>query len=308
MKKRKVYAGEVHHIYQRTIGRGLLFYSVKDILVFFTICCSYARKRGVKVLALCPMPDHIHQVLAVESARQLAGFMHTSTRLFAAEWNSARGRKGPLFHHPYGSAAKLGGKAVRTTLAYCNNNPVERKLTGKAEDYPWTFLSYYKNVHPYSAPLVRERASPRLRLALKIAGKRFEAGKYLHYNQLDRWEKSLSAKEWQQLCDAIVSLWNVIDYEQAIAYYGSYEAMLRAFRDNTGSEYDIQEDWDPYSDAVYADCSRILLSEGLVKDLRDIPMMDADRKDACYRLLVRRTSARVRQVRKFLHLPLDMDD
>ncbi len=307
MKKRKVYAGGVHHVFQRTIGRGLLFYSMKDILVFFTIYCAYADKRNVKILALCPMPDHIHLVLSVTGAKQLADFMHTATRLFAREWNIGHRRKGPLFQHPYGSSAKLGSKAVRTSLAYCNNNPVERKLTEKAEDYRWNFLAYYRNTHPFSEPLALTQASGRLRSAIKIVEACRDAGGYLRYQALDRWEKSLSDREWQQLADHIIGEWNVVDYEQAIAYYGSYESLLRAFRDNTGSEYEIPEERDPYSDAVYAACSRVLLAEGLVQDLREVPMMDHERKDACCRLLVRRTSARIKQVRKYLHLPLDMD-
>ena len=305
MKKRIVYSGEVHHVCQRTHNRGVIFYSVHDYLVFFTIYCSQARKRAVEVLSLCLMPDHIHQVLVAKNPIHLADFIQTYAHLFAWEWNRHRQKKGYLFQHPFGSAAKLGNKQIRTTLAYCNNNPVERKLTEKAEEYRWTFLSYYKNKSPYSYPLQPAQAKGYMRSVLSEVKRCFEEGNYLRYTQLERWEKHLSAREWQQLTDHIIGLWNVIDYEQAISYYGSYKAMLRAFHDNTGSEYDIKEDRDNYSDAVYADCTRILLSEGLVHRLAAIPTLPASRKRELFDHLQPRTSARPKQIKKYLHIALD---
>ena len=302
MKKRKVYAGEVHHVYQKTAKGGLIFYSVHDYLVFFTIFCSQARKRDVRVLALCPMPDHIHQVLVVDNPVQLAGFEQSYSHLFALEWNQRRHLKGFLFKHPYGSAAKLGNKQARTVLAYCNNNPVERKLSEKAEDYRWTFLSYYKNNCPYSPKLNPARAQGYLRYAIQEARTSAALGNYLHYSQLERWQKHLSAQEWLQLQDYIIGLWNAIEYEQALDYYSSFDSMIRAFHDNTGSEYDIQEERDNYSDKVYADCTRILLSEGQIHHVAEIPSLPEKKKEALFRLLLQRTSARPKQIQKYLWL------
>lgn len=302
MKARKVYPGEVHHVYQNTAGKGLIFYGLQDYLVFFTIYCTYARKQGVRVLSLCPMPDHIHQVVQVQGARQLACFEQQYTRLFARQWNRPRRRKGTLFRHPFGSAAKMGDKKVRTLLAYCNNNPVERLLCAMAQEYRWTFLAYYKARFPFSATLNPTRAPARLKDILQAVDDIFREGGYLRYSQLDRWERMLSPAQWQQLADYIISLWNVIDYEGAIAYYGSYPTMLAAFALNTGSEHDIREERDPYSDEVYAQFGSILLSEGMIRSLYEIPGLPPGRRRACCHLLERLTLARPRQIRKFLHM------
>ena len=247
------------------------------------------------------MPDHLHQVIRAARPRQTAVFVQTVTRLFALEWNRVRGRKGPLFRHSFGSAAKLGEKQVRTALAYCNNNPVERKLSHRAEDYRWTFLRYGETPHPYSAPLNISRCSAGLKAALTEARRQRAEGDWVHYGQLRRWERTLTTLEWMQLVDELVAMWNIIDYDAAAAYYGSFPAMLRAFGDNTGSEYDIREQRDPYSDAVYADCTRVLLQEGLVRDPGRIPVLPPEQKARCYRLLRRRTAARPGQIGKFLH-------
>lgn len=305
MKKRKVYSGEVHHIIQRTRNRGVIFYTVQDYLVFFTIYCSQALQKNVSVLSLCPMPDHTHQVIVVNSRDQLVSFVQTYAHLFAYEWNKKRKKKGYVFSHPFASAAKLGNKQVRTVLAYSNNNPVERKMVKRAEDCRWTFLAYYNNKNPYSLPINESRVKKRMRILFKEIRQCHDAGQYITYAMLDRWEKQLSAVEWQQLTDYIISTWNVIDYEQAISYYGSYETMLRAFHDNTGSEYEITEDRDNYSDAVYAECSHVLLGEGWSWDrISAIPSLPAEEKALLYELLRSRTSARPKQVKKYLHLAL----
>ena len=300
--KRKVVEGEVHHIYQKTKGGVLLFYSLRDYLVYFTIYCTLADKMDVTVLALCPMPDHLHSACRFQSPEQMVKFVQLYTHSFAREWNKSRGRKDALFQKRFGSAVKLGNKAVRTTINYNNNNPVERKITQKAEDYRWNFLKYFRNRHPFSKPLDESTASNALRRALQDVRTLHKRGEWLHYTQLDLWMKDLNSDEVQQLADYIISTWNVIDYVGAISYYGNYDAMIRSFHDNTGSEYDIREDRDNYSDAVYADCTRILMGEKLISSVREIPGLSFLRKMDFYKLLSARTAAKPLQLNKYLHL------
>lgn len=302
MKKRKVHPGEVHHICQMTEGKGLLFYSIQDYLVFFTVFCTLALRMGVQILALCPMPDHIHCALVAPNARKLAVFVQQYSRLFAHLWNQARQLKGNVFHHNYASSVKLGNKHVRTVLAYVNNNPVERKLCERAEEYRWNFLKYRTDPHPYSAAGNEAEYAKRLRTAMQMVRVFHQQGKYLGYNQLNRLYKCLSPGECQQLTDYIVRLWNVIDYQEAISYYGSGEAMERAFHDNTGSDYDIREERDPYSDTVYMDCIRILLKDGFIGSVFEIPALPDSRKQELFHILRIRTAARPRQLAKLLRI------
>lgn len=301
MKNRRAIQGEVHHVYQRTIGGAVIFYDIADYLVFFTIVCTVAERLGMTVLALCPMPDHLHQVCRIRSKQELSGYVQQYTHLFAQEWNRSRGRKGPLFRARFGCAAKLGNKSIRNTLAYNNNNPVERKMAVRAEDYRWNFLQYGLGNHPYSKPLSWESASRKLRKVLKEVQRRHRNGEWVHYGQWDRWTRGLRPEEIQQLADYVIETWNVIDFRQAAAYYGNGEAMLRAFHDNTGSEYEIVEDKDKYSDAVYADCTRVLLQQNKIRRVREIPLLPVEEKMALAHLLLQRTAATLKQVRRYLH-------
>ena len=302
MKTRKVYPGEVHHICQQTVGGVLAFYSAADFLVFFSIVCTVAGRYGIRLLALCPMVDHTHIVVVAPGETALARFVQQYTCLFSREWNQSRGRKGPLFKHRYMSSVKLGNKQARTTINYCNNNPVERKVVTDARE---NFLRYARETHPYSPSLNLSKLPPKVRNILREAGRIREGGGYLKYCQLERWRGRLNAVQMQYLADCLVGLWNVIDYGEAISYYGSYEAMLRSFRDNTGSDYDIREDRNSYSDAVYEDCTRILLREGHIGHPREIPSLPLSFRKALADELQRRTTALPHQIAKYLHLTLD---
>lgn len=302
MRANKVYPGEVHHVCQMTRGKVVIFYTKADYLVFFSIFCSLAEQMQIPVLALCPMPDHLHQVCIVRSREQLSCFVHEYSRRFARAWNLSRGRTGDLFHHSFRCSAKLDGKQVRTTLAYNYNNPVERRLVASAEQYPWNFLCYAQHAAPFSAPIRSDAISKAFRQVMQEARYCHDMRLPLNYAQLDRWSRRLSPGENQQLTDYLIGLWNSIDYSRAIGYYGSLEKMVRAFRDNTGSEYDIPEDRNAYSDAVYADCADILLRHHLVPSLRSIPTLPPEQKQALYDQLLHQTTARPAQLRKYLHL------
>lgn len=306
MKTRKVYPGEVHHVCQQTVDGVLVFYSVSDFLVFFTIYCTVAKRLGVTVLALCPMVDHTHHVVVVHNVPTLSRFVQQYTHLFSREWNASRGRRGPLFKHRYMSSVKLGNKQVKTTINYNNNNPVERKLVERAEEYRWNFLRYAAESHPFSEPFLLSEKSTMFRNILKEI-KRIHAGDgHLRYCQLERWKKKLKPREMRQLADYVIKLWNVIDYDETISYYGDYETMLRSFHDNTGSDYDIKEDRNNYSDAVYQDCTKLLLKEGVINHPSEIPSLPLKQKRELAEMLRYRTHARPRQIEKYLHLKGDI--
>ena len=294
----------VYHVYQRTKDRGVLFYSVSDYLVYYTIFSQYAREYGVRVLALCQMPDHIHSVIAVRSFPTLSRFIQTCSTAFSKAFNLATAMSGSLFERPFGRAEKKGDKRIRTALAYVYNNPVERKLTARAEQYPWNYLAYGIKVFPFAEPLILRKASYALRMAVRETDAVFRQKGHLSHILLGRLFSALSPTEKRQLANAIIQQWNCIDYETLVNYYGSNEAMLTAFASNTGSEYDIPEHMDPWSDRLYQQMSAILTGKGIVQNPRDVIRMDNDRKFELLRLLSSATMATPLQIGKFLHLPV----
>lgn len=292
------------HIYQRTENGFLLFYSATDFLTFFTIICGAARKYGVKVLGICPMFDHLHVLAEASSRKDIVRFVQRYTSLYAIELNETVGASGPVFSTPFGSAVKRGEKAIRTCCSYVYNNPCEKRLCNKAEEYRWNFLAYATSKCPFSDKLRREEASARLRSATKMVDYLFLHSEYLKHKWIASLFGRLNDKEKNQLTDYIICKYNCIDYPALLSYYcGSYDQACLAFASNQGSEYDIREEFHPETHTGYLIIPNILRRHfGFNTVYSAIRLPQKDRERLYRRLLCYGKFSR-RQLCKYLRLP-----
>ena len=305
MKTRKCYNGIINHCYQRPKEKSVLFYSVSDYLVFFTIFCVVASKHQVIVLKLVQMPDHIHHATIEQRKGELSKFVCEYSAQYARAFNTLCGRKGPLFEHPFQSVPKYGDKKARTILLYLDNNPVERRLVQRAEEYRWNYLAYGNSDHPFSEKIVLRKASMPLRRALDRVKAQHRAGQPMTYPLLQNLFKSLpSDAERNQLTDFIVTTYSVIDHKSAIRFFDSYEEELIAAHANTGSEYDLNEVFIGNSDLCYNQMSRVLHQNGIIQDIHEIISMPPSQKQDLFQLLRAETFAPAEQIAAFLHMPL----
>ena len=304
MKRRKFIKGVLNHCYQRTVDGGVLFYTYGDHLVFFTRYCVLARKYHIRVLALCQMPDHIHDSVIADRKQDFERFKQYAASGFVRKRSVRFALSGPVFECSYGSVPKIGDKNVRSNLIYVGNHPVERKLVSIAERYRWNYLAYADSDHPFSERLVIRKSRWPLQKAIKEVKAQFEAGKPMDYAQLERLFRPLNYDESLQLVDFIISKYNVIDYQAAFRYFGSYEKMLTALHATTGSEHDLNEVFVGKSDAHYSRMTSILLREGKVREIHDVLSLPVDEKYELFLLLRGKTSATSEQIAAFLHMPL----
>lgn len=294
--------GVVNHVYQRPVKGEVIFYSVSDHLVYFTLLCTLASKHRVRVLKLCQMPDHVHGSWMADRKKDLSGLERDLTSRFAREHNRTCHRKGPFFQSPFRSVPKFGGKKTRSNLIYVDNNPVERRLCERAEQYRWNYIAYAVSDHPFSEPFRKEEASKAMLRALRLVKARHAAGKHLSYPLLQRMFKPLDKKEQEQLVDIIVNTYSVIDHSEAIRYFGSYEKMLTADHSTTGSEYDINEVFYGKDDRWYARMATIVRDQYRLTDIHDMLAFSPDRKWELFLLLHRETRATVEQIAAFLRI------
>lgn len=287
-QNRKVYPDIINHCYQRTINGKLLFYNAYDCLMFFSVFL---------------MQDHIHNSSSAANRKALYRFTQTYTSVFAREHNVTCHEKGSVFSSPFGSVPKFGDKKARSSFIYIDNNPVERKLVEKAEDYQWNFLAYCKSGFPFSSPIVTKKRSRAMKRAMRIVTSRNSEGKYLPYTLLKRLFDPLTKSEKKQLADYIVNTYNVLDYEAAIRFFGSYEQMIEATHSVTGSEYDLNEVFVGKSDKHYAKMTSIIMRTGRFNDIHDIFRLSPDEKMVIFDLLQRETDATLEQIAKYLHIP-----
>ena len=241
-KKPIVRADAIHHVYQNTRGGYLIFYSIKDYLILFSVISVIARRYGIKILGICMMPDHIHLIVYVRDPERFRAFVRDYTSIFTKNYNRHYGLSGPLFNTPYGCAPKRMHKKIRSAIAYVYNNPVEGHLALKVEENRWNFLAYAVEKCPFSEKLRIDKARWALRKALYTAKACRKDRRWLNYTEIARVTDNLPPRELQQFTDYVIRLYNCIDYDAAIAYYGSYDKMVMALNANTGSEYDLKED------------------------------------------------------------------
>lgn len=303
MKNRVFIKDILIHCYQRTVDGGVLFYSFGDHLAFFTHYCILARKYGIHVIALCQMPDHIHDLVMATHKTDLESFKRDLNSRFAHNWNLQANLKGPVFESPYGSAPKIGDKKARTSIIYVGNNPVERRLVKKAEDYRWNYLAYVKTDHPFSKKLVIRRASHSLRKAIKEINFYHKVLKPLNQAQLKRLFKPLGHEERLQLVDYIINTYNIIDYKYASRFFGDYKDMVASMHVNTGSEYDINEVFVGKTDVCYQKMTCLLKSEYQLEDIHEILSLPLREKNVISQYLLHRTGFPSVQISKFMHLP-----
>ena len=294
--------GAVQHVYQRTHGGFLIFYSVKDYLVFFTLFSIAVRKYHIKVLGLCLMVDHIHVLVIADNKQHLSEFVRYYTTGYSWAYNRWHGQRGVFFKGPFGYASKTRDKDIRSAIAYLYNNPVEKQICRRPEQSQWNFLPYMTSRHPFSEPLRLAYAGAPLRRAIREIRTNFASGKPLTYAQLNRLSRNLSSSEQRQLTDYIIWLYNCIDYAAVSNYFGGYPQMITAINTAKGSEYSIPEDFTSGSDRIYSKMTQFLLDTRVLESIDDLMRMGQEEREAFLDPLCRATGASARKVAKFLHL------
>ena len=300
--KRRMPPETFQHIYQRSIKQFIIFYSMEDRLVYFTIFSVLARTYGIVVLALALMFDHIHFLIKASDRKTYAGFIGVVTLTFALAYNRDSGRKGPLFEKAYSNAPKRKDKDVRTSIAYNYNNSVEKKLFARAEEDRWNFLAYVDNPHPFSAPIDKKKASKKLIRSMDAATRYHKRNEYLDYPVVRALFDGISTDEREQLLDFIITLYLPINRERLLGFYKSYEDMVIAINANTGSEYDIDEVFDPESHQDFAQMLEITRRSSFAEDPRSIILAPAAQRRQIANTLLRLTGGSRNHVKRFLHL------
>lgn len=246
--KRILKEGYPCHVYSKGYGGMMVFYSIADCLFYITLYSCLSRKYHIRTNAFSLMPNHMHSQQVVVSRQVFTAFNQELLSLFTRGYNIQHGRSGELFQKPFGSAPKIGGKSIKNNLSYINNNGAAGKLSKGVLDYRWNLMAYYDTDYPFSEKIVLNQASKRMRWAMRYVLELHGKNRPLDYRIQAMLFKGLNAKERKQLIDFIVVQYNFLDYSAITKHFGSFERALIAMDANTGSEYDIIEEWEetPY--------------------------------------------------------------
>lgn len=301
-KIRKVFGNAPTHAYQLSDDRGIIFYETVDFLVFYTIFSVISIQYNIVVIGLCIMLNHIHSLFYAGSKEILTSFVRHYTILFAKEYNAEHSRKGRLFSSPFGSAPKVGEKNVRTTIAYLYNNPVEKKLCDVAKKYRWNFLAYANDVNPFSKKLALRKASRPYRTAIDTVRYYRAKNEHLTYQVLRKIFNTLTPEEEERFIDYVVTIYNPINYKKAVSFYGDPEKMELAINSNTGSEYDIKEDFNRHPDSIFQKIKLSFIKSYPDISLKSIQALPLRQKFEIEHTLYEATYVDLLQIDLFLHI------
>ena len=300
-KPRKNVRGALYHTYKISRGGNVLFYRRTDHLVYYTMQSVLSHKHRVRVLGTSHMFTHIHEGIYLEDVVQPSAYEHDLSSLFAREFNRECGRCGPLFAGHFGCAPKWSDKDKRACLIYIFNNPVEKRLVGKARDDRWNFLPYYDKEYPFSQRPVLRYCRKALLDAIHLVEHEYKAGRYLKYPLLHHLFSTLDGQEQEQLTDFIIQRYFFLDRRACEALFGDYDKMLKATELTTGKEFDVGETFEPDSDIPYREMCAIASRYGMLGAGLPLLRLPEDRQIRMARFLLQQTEATDRQVGRFLH-------
>jgi len=299
-RKRRFSPYATQHIYHRCKDLGVLFYSTKDRIVYYTLAATKARKKRIRVLAASLMFTHLHESAQAPSKLDLECYLRNTDSSFARLYNKHYGRKeSVLFDKPPGCAQKMTTKEKRSNIIYVFNNHVEKGLCKDPREERWSFLAYAFSDHPFSEKLDMKRTSSALRKALRLVNRRIVKNKALEYTDLDRIFPALDEVEMEQFIDYVIYHYAWIDFRATLSYFDSEEDIVKALHSVTGGEYDINEDYSSQNDLDYIElldfAERNSLSERLFS------MTPREKMDWAFEAR-RCTSASDDHLRRFFHI------
>ena len=297
---RTYHEGSTHHVFCKAIGGNIIFYSVQDCIFYITLYYHLARKYGIITRAFSIMPNHIHSNEQAPSRKAFVDFHRDLNREFTITYNAEHKRSGTLFMKPFGFAPKTVGKKIRENIAYIVNNAVAGNLADDLDEYRWNLMAYRNTSYPFSSKIALNKASNRLRRSVKMLKYYYSCGLPLTYDRQRVLFKNLSSEEAGQLTDLIISIHNCLDYK-AIGrlYNGDVENAALSARTNNGSEHDIPDDYEDYSD--YTAMMRIARDNGVdlkTCNFETMPSKELKKLSDIFRY----SGFSNKQIRKFLHL------
>jgi putative transposase len=134
---RIVIPGVAHHVTQRGNRRQPVFFSDDDRRLYLALVREGCANARVRCLAWCLMDNHVHLVLAPETADGLRAALGEAHRRYTRAINFREGWRGYLFQGRFASFP-MDDAHLMAAVRYVELNPVAAALVARAEDWHWS--------------------------------------------------------------------------------------------------------------------------------------------------------------------------
>jgi putative transposase len=134
---RVVAPGVPHHVTQRGNRRQQAFFADDDYETYRMMLAEGCRAAGVKVLAYCLMPNHVHLILVPKDEDGLRAALGEVHRRYTRAVNFREGWRGYLWQGRFASFP-MDEDYLLACTRYVELNPVRAKLVARARDWRWS--------------------------------------------------------------------------------------------------------------------------------------------------------------------------
>ncbi|HEX5184324.1 MAG TPA: transposase [Allosphingosinicella sp.] len=134
---RIVVPGVLHHVVQRGNRRQEVFFGERDYAAYKALVAEACAANGVRCLAWCLMPNHVHLILVPPTPDGLRAALGEAHRRYSRRINEAKGWTGYLWQGRFASYPMDEAHAM-VAVRYVELNPVRAKLVERAEDWRWS--------------------------------------------------------------------------------------------------------------------------------------------------------------------------
>lgn len=126
-----------HHVTQRGNRRQEVFFAEDDYAAYRDLMAEACSREGVRCIAWCLMPNHVHLILTPPTADALRAALGEAHRRYSRRINLAQGWSGYLWQGRFASYP-MDEAHLLTAIRYVELNPVRTKLVKRAEDWRWS--------------------------------------------------------------------------------------------------------------------------------------------------------------------------
>ena len=126
-----------HHVTQRGNRRQPVFFADEDYAAYKELVAESCARAGVRCLAWCLMPNHVHLILVPSEADGLRAALAEAHRRYSRRINFAHGWTGYLWQGRFASYP-MDEAHLMTAIRYVELNPVRAKLATSAEAWRWS--------------------------------------------------------------------------------------------------------------------------------------------------------------------------
>jgi len=152
---RFVAPGYPHHVTQRGVRSIRIFDGEDDRRLYLALMREQCDRFGVRFLAWCLMPNHVHLIAVPEEEESLARGIGEAHRRYTREKNFRAGVRGYLFQGRFSSCV-LEEAHLMAAARYVELNPVSAGLVRDPGRYEWSSARLHLGMRR-DDPLVADR-------------------------------------------------------------------------------------------------------------------------------------------------------